>query len=159
MFCAAVRAALRASNKTSTPAACVRSLKLRVLRFGFLEDGDVKTNDLNALVMQVQDGDREAEYLLALVYEHGHLLRRDFASAQIWMSKSAEQGYVPAQLGMGRRTVVPEQTQLGLPWRDGRAHAARASPELPDHRQRSDASYVSVESDVSQLGDSLCTSS
>jgi hypothetical protein len=32
---------LRASNKTSTPAACVRSLKLRVLRFGFLEDGDV----------------------------------------------------------------------------------------------------------------------
>jgi len=37
---------------------------------------------------------------LALVYEHGHLLRRDFASVQIWMSKSAEQGYVPAQLGM-----------------------------------------------------------
>ena len=38
------------------------------------------------------------------------------------------------------RTVVPEQAQLGLPWRDGRAHASRASPELPDHCQRSDPS-------------------
>jgi TPR repeat protein len=61
----------------------------------------MKTSDLNALVMQAQDGDREAEYLLALVYEHGHLLRRDLASAQIWISRSAEQGYVPAQLGIG----------------------------------------------------------
>jgi transposase len=26
--------------------------------------------------------------------------------------------------------LVPEQAQLGLPWRDGRAHAARAGPEL-----------------------------
>jgi hypothetical protein len=94
-----------------------------------------------------------SEYLLALVYEHGHSLRRDFASAQIWMSKWQSKAMcLPAQLGMGRRTVVPEQTQLGLPWRDWRAHAARASPELPDHRQRSDASHVSVESDVSQSG-------
>jgi hypothetical protein len=38
LFC---KLAFRASNKTSTPAACVRSLKLRVLRFGFMEDGDV----------------------------------------------------------------------------------------------------------------------
>src|SRR6266704_882893 len=54
------------------------------------------------------------------------------------------------------RTVVPEQAQLGLPWRDGRAHAARASPELPDYRQRSDPSHVSGESGLSQLGDPLC---
>ena len=37
-------------------------------------------------------------------------------------------------------------------WRDGRAHAAQASPELPNHRQRSDPSHVSVESGLSQLG-------
>src|SRR6202022_3541382 len=43
----------------------------------------------------------------------------------------------------------------GLPWRDGRAHAARAGPELPDPGQRSDASHESPEGDVSQLGDSL----
>src|SRR5206468_7202114 len=40
--------------------------------------------------------------------------------------------------------------------RDRRAHAARASPELPDHRQRSDPSHVSVESGLSQLGHPLC---
>src|ERR1700730_12400706 len=33
--------ALRAPNKTSAPAACVRSPQLRVLRFGRDEDGDV----------------------------------------------------------------------------------------------------------------------
>src|SRR5580693_4712587 len=32
---------LRRSNKTSTPAACAHSLKLRVLCLGFLQDGDV----------------------------------------------------------------------------------------------------------------------
>jgi hypothetical protein len=31
---------LRAPNKTSAPAACVRSPQLRVLRFGFFQDGD-----------------------------------------------------------------------------------------------------------------------
>jgi hypothetical protein len=31
----------RAPNKTSTPAACVRSLQLRILRLGLLQDGDV----------------------------------------------------------------------------------------------------------------------
>src|SRR5213079_885072 len=61
----------------------------------------MKTSDLNALFVQAKYGGREAEYLWALVYEQGRLLKRDFASAQIWMSRAAEQGYVPAQLGMG----------------------------------------------------------
>jgi hypothetical protein len=33
---------LRAPNKTSTPAACVRSLQLRELRLGLRQDGDVR---------------------------------------------------------------------------------------------------------------------
>ena len=37
----ATRNTLRAPNKTSTPAAWVRSLQLCVLRFGLLQDGDV----------------------------------------------------------------------------------------------------------------------
>jgi len=41
-------------------------------------------------------------------------------------------------------TVVPKQTQLGLPWRDRHAYAARAGPELSDHRQRHCASHESV---------------
>jgi TPR repeat protein len=61
----------------------------------------MKASDLNVVVMKAHDGDREAQYLLALVYERGHLLGRDLAAAQVWMSKSADQGYVPAELGMG----------------------------------------------------------
>jgi hypothetical protein len=38
---APVALVLRAPNKTSAPAACVHSPQLRVLRFGFLQDGDV----------------------------------------------------------------------------------------------------------------------
>src|SRR5437667_4476886 len=38
----------------------------------------------------------------------------------------------------------------------GVRNAARTRPELPDHRQRFDASHESPESVVSQLGDSLC---
>ena len=61
----------------------------------------MNASEVNAVLMKAHDGDREAQYLLALVYERGHLLKRDLAIAQIWMSKSAEQGYVPAELGMG----------------------------------------------------------
>jgi TPR repeat protein len=61
----------------------------------------MNASDLNAVVMKAQDNDREAQYLLALVYERGQLLKKDLAAAQTWMSKSAEQGYVPAELGMG----------------------------------------------------------
>jgi TPR repeat protein len=61
----------------------------------------MKASDLNLVVMKAHDGDREAQYLLALVYERGHLLGRDLAAAQVWMSKSADQGYLPAELNMG----------------------------------------------------------
>jgi hypothetical protein len=40
-FAHSVFASLRAPNKTSTPAPWVRTLQLRVLRLGFLQDGDV----------------------------------------------------------------------------------------------------------------------
>jgi uncharacterized protein len=61
----------------------------------------MKASELNAVVMKAHDGDREAQYLLALVYERGQLLKKDLAAAETWMSKSAEQGYVPAELDMG----------------------------------------------------------
>jgi TPR repeat protein len=38
---------------------------------------------------------------LALVYAEGRLVPKDLAAARTWMLKSAEQGYVPAQDGMG----------------------------------------------------------
>src|SRR5579864_2252151 len=63
---------------------------------------------------------------------------------------------VPYRRPQAGGTVVPEQAQLGLPRRDGRAPAARTGPELSDHCQRSDPSHEPVESGLSQLGDPLC---
>jgi TPR repeat protein len=62
---------------------------------------EMNPSDGSALFMKAQEGDREAQYLVALLYEAGHLVMRDLASAHVWMSKSAEQGYAPAELGLG----------------------------------------------------------
>jgi len=61
-----------------------------------LTPGDFKT-----LLSQAESRDREAQYLLALIYEEGLLVPKDFAAARSWMLNSAEQGYVPAQEGLG----------------------------------------------------------
>ena len=65
-------------------------------RVEVLTPGHIKT-----LLSQAQLGDREAQYLLALINEEGLLVPRDSAAARSWMLKSAEQGYVLAQVGMG----------------------------------------------------------
>jgi TPR repeat protein len=57
--------------------------------------------DFTKVMFKAQSGDREAPYLMALIYLEGRLVPRDFAMARSWMLKSAEQGYVPAQAGMG----------------------------------------------------------
>src|SRR5437763_14827598 len=62
---------------------------------------EIKASDLNVVVMKAYGGDRQAQYLLAHVYEQEHLLKRDLAVALAWMSKSAAQGYVPAELALG----------------------------------------------------------
>jgi hypothetical protein len=58
-------------------------------------------SDLPRLMSEGQSGDPQAEHLLALVYGEGRLVPKDLATARIWMLKSAEQGYIPAQRGMG----------------------------------------------------------
>ena len=57
--------------------------------------------DLPKLFSAAQSGDPTVEHLLALLYEEGRLLPKDSTAARNWMGKSAEQGYVPAQEGMG----------------------------------------------------------
>src|SRR5262249_45349878 len=59
-------------------------------------------SDLAEISSKAQSGYKEAQYWLALVYEEGGLVPGDLISASNWMLKSAEQGYVPAQTGMGR---------------------------------------------------------
>jgi TPR repeat protein len=63
-------------------------------------------SDFKTLLSQAQSGDREAHYLLALIYERGLLVPRDFPAAGSWMLKSAEQGYVPAQGAMGEMYLI-----------------------------------------------------
>lgn len=58
-------------------------------------------SDLSRLVSQAESGDQKAEYLLALVYQQDRLMPRDLTAARKWMLSSAEQGYAPAQTGMG----------------------------------------------------------
>jgi TPR repeat protein len=52
-------------------------------------------SDLPKLVSEAQSGDREAQHLLALVYEEGRLVPKELATARTWMLKSAEQGSIP----------------------------------------------------------------
>jgi uncharacterized protein len=61
----------------------------------------LRQSDLPRLMSEAQSGDRKAQHLLALVYVEGRLVPKDLATARTWMLKSAEQGYVPAQDGMG----------------------------------------------------------
>lgn len=58
-------------------------------------------NDVVVLSSKAELGDREAQYWLAVIYEEGRLVSKDTAASQGWMLKSAEQGYPPAQRGMG----------------------------------------------------------
>lgn len=57
--------------------------------------------DFTMVMSKAQSGDREAQYLVALIYLEGRLVPKDFVTARSWMLKSAEQGYVPAQAAMG----------------------------------------------------------
>jgi TPR repeat protein len=59
-------------------------------------------NDVVDISSKAQSGNREAQYWLALIYEEGRLVPKDSAASQVWMLKSAEQDYVPAQRGMGQ---------------------------------------------------------
>jgi uncharacterized protein len=57
--------------------------------------------EFTKVMLKAQSGERESEYLLALICAEGRLVPRDLATARSWMLKSAEQGYIPAQAGMG----------------------------------------------------------
>jgi TPR repeat protein len=69
------------------------------------------------VVSQAQAGQREAQYLVALVYEEGRLVIRDHVSAASWMLKSAEQEYVPAQTGMGELYIAGAKDDGPIPHR------------------------------------------
>jgi len=57
--------------------------------------------DLAELKSRAQSGEPQAQYQLAIVYGAGRVTPRNKGESQRWMLKSAEQGYVPAETGMG----------------------------------------------------------
>jgi hypothetical protein len=53
--------------------------------------------ELKQVSSDAQSGDREAEYWLALIYHYGKLVAKNDEQFFGWLTKSAEQGYAPAQ--------------------------------------------------------------
>jgi TPR repeat protein len=66
--------------------------------------------DLADVTSRAQLDAPEAQYQLALAYGAGLIVPRDEATARRWMRKSAEQGYVPAESGMGEMYLYNQLT-------------------------------------------------
>jgi uncharacterized protein len=77
----------------------------------------LKSDDFSRLRARAQVGQREAQYLVALVYEEGHLVARDDQATAGWMLKSAEQEYVPAEAEMGRICLADARENVPIPQR------------------------------------------
>ena len=67
-------------------------------------------DDVRHLTAKAQSGGQQAQYLLALIYDEGRLMPRDEAASRQWMLRAAEQGYVAAQVGMGKMYLVNART-------------------------------------------------
>jgi TPR repeat protein len=63
---------------------------------------ELTQSELSEVSLKAESGNREAQYWLALIYEEGQLVPKDYAASRDLMLKSAQQGYAPAQAGMGR---------------------------------------------------------
>ena len=59
------------------------------------------STDLADLISRAHSGTLDAQYQLAMVYGAGRIVPQDKALLRHWMLKSAEQGYVPAEAGIG----------------------------------------------------------
>lgn len=57
--------------------------------------------DFAKVSSKAESGNQEAQYWLALLYGEGRLVKKDPDASRHWMLKSAQQGYLPAQRGMG----------------------------------------------------------
>lgn len=67
---------------------------------------NLTASDFKEMASKAQSGEPQAEYLLSLSYSCCGPTPRDGDVAQHWMLKAAEQGYVPAQAGMGEMYLV-----------------------------------------------------
>ena len=73
-----------------------------------------------ATLAKANAGDAASEYLVAIEYQKGDLVPRDFVQAADWYRKAAEQGYAPAQYSLG---MLFQQKESGIMKDDAQAAA------------------------------------
>jgi hypothetical protein len=73
-----------------------------------------------ATLAKAKAGDAASEFLVAIEYQKGDIVPRDFGQAAAWYRKAAEQGYAPAQYKLA---LLYQQKQSGIPQDDAQAAA------------------------------------
>ena len=68
-------------------------------------------SEINALVSQAQSGDPESQYLLALAFEDGRSVTRDWLPPTSGCASPQEQGYDPAEAGTGKTYLRDSSTR------------------------------------------------
>jgi len=71
-----------------------------------------------ALLAKANAGDAASEYQVAIQYQKGDIVPRDFVQAANWYRKAADQGYAPAQYKLG---LLFQQKESGIMKDDAQA--------------------------------------
>ena len=113
---------------------------LAVFQPGFAEDQHIEQ-----LRNAAEQGDREAQYLLGVMYYRGESVPQDYRKAAEWFRMAAEQGLAVAQGSLGRMYEdgkgVPEDDREAVKWY--RLAAEQALAEAQDNLGRMYASVLS----------------
>ena len=117
-----------------------RSGKLAVLLtalvvLAVLQPGPAKTQDIEQLRNDAEQGDASAQYLLGLSYVTGEGVPQDDQEAVSWFRKAAEKGNAGAQFSLGVSYAtgegVPQDDQEAVKWFRKAAEQGYASAQ--DH--------------------------
>jgi len=90
--------------------------------------------DIEMLQVRAEEGDSEAQYLLANLYRNGKGIERDDSIAAGWYQKSAEAGNVQAQYNLGMMQAIGK----GLPKDEIRAYKWLMLAAVEDHANAAD---------------------
>ncbi len=86
----------------------------------FVQSAKAATWDLKRLRVQAEQGDPQAQFNLARIYDEGDGVKQDTAEALRWYRKSAEQGLPIAQVRLGAMYYngdgVPQDAREGVRW-------------------------------------------
>ncbi len=75
---------------------------------------------MNELISSAENGDAKSQYHLAVLYQDGKGVPKDYVQAAYWYRKAAEQGHVKAQLYLGllysKGYGVPKNNDEAIKW-------------------------------------------